>query len=114
MLQRAFSRFKNVTKTLLQINLKMVVEKRFVMKAVPILRAHLIERSFTIGKRTVKALMKVDFEIYQGEFIIVMGRSGSGKTTLLNVLGGLDSPTGGKIFIDGQEATDYFKEQQNY
>lgn len=110
MLRKAFSRFKNVTKTMVQINLKIVVEKRFVMKAVPILRAHLIERIFTVGKRTVNALMKVDFEIYQGEFIIVMGRSGSGKTTLLNVLGGLDSPTGGKIFIDGQEATDYFKE----
>lgn len=80
------------------------------MKIVPVLKAQNIERIFTVGKSTVNALMKVDLEIYQGEFIAVMGRSGSGKTTLLNVLGGLDSPTGGEIFIDGLEATDYFKE----
>ena len=80
------------------------------MEKIPVLRVYNVERVFTVGKSTVNALMKVNFEIYQGEFIIVMGRSGSGKTTLLNVLGGLDSPTGGRIFIDGQEATDYFKE----
>lgn len=90
--------------------IEIYVEKGFVMKTVPILRAQNIERIFNVGKSTVNALRKVDFEIYQGEFIVVMGRSGSGKTTLLNVIGGLDSPTGGKIFIDGQEATDYFKE----
>jgi len=103
MLQKAFSRIDGIA-------IKIFVEKGFIMEAVPILRVHNIERIFTVGKSTVNALRKVDFEIYQGEFIVVMGRSGSGKTTLLNVLGGLDSPTGGEMFIEGQEATDYFKE----
>jgi len=47
-----------------------------------------------------EALRGVDVEIYQGEFISVMGPSGSGKTTFFNMIGGLDSPTSGRVFID--------------
>ena len=50
-----------------------------------------------------QALKEVNMEIEQGEFIVVLGPSGSGKSTLLNVLSGLDIPTKGSIFIDGQE-----------
>lgn len=49
----------------------------------------------------VHAVQSVDFEIKQGEFVAIMGPSGSGKTTLLNMLGGIDSPTSGRVEIDG-------------
>ena len=53
----------------------------------------------------VKAVNKVSFEVEQGEFTAIVGPSGSGKTTLLNILGGLDKPTEGKVFIGGEEIT---------
>ncbi|MCK8062732.1 ABC transporter ATP-binding protein [Vibrio sp. 1CM7H] len=49
----------------------------------------------------VHAVQRVDLEIKQGEFVAIMGPSGSGKTTLLNMLGGIDSPTSGRVEIDG-------------
>lgn len=53
----------------------------------------------------VKALDNVSFSIKKGEFVLIVGRSGSGKSTLLNMIGLLDSPTNGKIFIDGIDTT---------
>ena len=53
----------------------------------------------------VRALDGVDFEVKQGEWISIMGPSGSGKTTLLNILGGLDRPTSGQLFIAGKDVT---------
>ncbi len=53
----------------------------------------------------VKALKGVDIEIEKGEFTAIVGPSGSGKTTLLNIIGGLDKPTEGKVFIDNEEIT---------
>ncbi len=53
----------------------------------------------------VRALDGINFEIEQGEFTAVVGPSGSGKTTLLNIIGGLDSPTSGKVIIDGHDIT---------
>lgn len=60
-----------------------------------------IVRNFKMGKFVVKALDKVSFKIRRGEFVSIMGKSGSGKTTLLNILGTLDTPTSGEIYIDG-------------
>ncbi len=54
------------------------------------------------GSREVHALRGVSLSIKTGEFLSVMGPSGSGKSTLLNLIGGLDQPTGGEIFIDGR------------
>jgi len=53
----------------------------------------------------VKALQNVNLEIEQGEFTAIVGPSGSGKTTLLNIIGGLDKPTEGKVFIDENDIT---------
>jgi len=53
----------------------------------------------------VRALNGVDMSIEPGEFTSIVGPSGSGKTTLLNVIGGLDSPTSGRVFIEGEEIT---------
>ncbi len=65
-----------------------------------------LEKVFKIYGRNgieVKALQGVDLVIEAGEFTVLMGPSGSGKTTLLNLIGGLDSPTGGKVLIDGRD-----------
>jgi len=59
----------------------------------------------------VQALDGIDLDIEQGEFTAIVGPSGSGKTTLLNIIGGLDSPTSGKIIIDGQDITGWPENQ---
>src|SRR4030065_230605 len=53
----------------------------------------------------VKALDRLGLEVARGEWVSVMGPSGSGKTTLLNILGGLDQPTSGQLYVDGTEVT---------
>lgn len=55
------------------------------------------------GENAVKALTDVSFSMEKGEFAAVVGASGSGKSTLLNCIGGLDEPTGGKIFLNGED-----------
>jgi len=62
---------------------------------------HGIKRMYTRGEETVHALQGIDLNIYRGEYVCIMGPSGSGKTTLFNMIGGLDSPSGGRVFIDG-------------
>ena len=58
-------------------------------------------RHYTMGDETVKALDGVDLNIGRGEYVSIVGPSGSGKTTLFNLIGGLDKPTEGNVFIDG-------------
>ncbi len=60
-------------------------------------------RSSSAKKIVVKALDGVSFEVRRGEFVSIVGPSGSGKSTLLNVIGALDRPTSGKVFINGQD-----------
>jgi putative ABC transport system ATP-binding protein len=60
-------------------------------------------RSASAKKMVVKALDGVSFEVRRGEFVSIVGPSGSGKSTLLNVIGALDRPTSGKVFINGQD-----------
>lgn len=59
-----------------------------------------VTRTYTHGTREIRALRAVSLRISAGEFLSVMGPSGSGKSTLLNLIGGLDQPTSGEIFID--------------
>ena len=60
-----------------------------------------LKKTYLLGEVKVPALRGVNMEIKRGEMVSIMGPSGSGKTTLLNLLGGLDRPTAGKIWIDG-------------
>lgn len=64
-----------------------------------------LKKSYTLGKIDVKALNGVDSSIGQGEFVAIMGPSGCGKSTYLNMIGMLDTPTSGSIYIDGNDVT---------
>ena len=66
-----------------------------------ILDAKNITKSFTDGKSTVDVIRGLSLQVQAGEFVSIVGSSGSGKSTLLHVLGGLDRPTSGEVFING-------------
>lgn len=62
-----------------------------------------ISKTYGSGEAAVHALKDAKFSVPKGEFVAVIGESGSGKSTLLNMVGGLDTPTSGKVFIDGND-----------
>lgn len=70
-----------------------------------------LKKYYQLGNHTVKALDGIDFQVREREFVSVIGTSGSGKSTLLHMLGGLDTPTSGEIYIDGKSLVQMDKEQ---
>lgn len=60
-------------------------------------------KTYGSGDAAVKALRDVSFSVPKGEYVAIVGESGSGKSTLLNMIGGLDTPTSGKVLVDGQD-----------
>ena len=66
-----------------------------------------LTKVYHMGEVDVHALRGVDLDLYEGEFIVLLGPSGSGKSTLLNILGGLDVPTSGTVFYRGQPLTEF-------
>ncbi len=64
-----------------------------------------VSKEYRTGTVTVNALIGASFALEDGEFAVVLGSSGAGKTTLLNLLGGMDTATGGKIVLDGKDVT---------
>ena len=62
-----------------------------------------VSRIYTSGDHELRALDRVSFTLDEGKFIVILGPSGAGKSTLLNLLGGLDSPSEGKITVNGQD-----------
>ncbi|MBP0971968.1 MAG: ABC transporter ATP-binding protein [Oscillospiraceae bacterium] len=68
-----------------------------------ILRVENVVKQYGEGETAVRALDGVSFTVEKGEFVSVIGPSGSGKSTLLHILGGVDKPTSGKVFIDGTD-----------
>lgn len=68
-----------------------------------ILRVENLCKTYGKGKNEVKALDNISFSVNKGEFIAIIGPSGSGKSTLLHILGGVDKPTSGKVFMNDQD-----------
>jgi len=74
-----------------------------------------LAKTYHMGDVEVRALRNVDLDLYEGEFVVILGPSGSGKSTLLNILGGLDFPTGGTVrFLDHDLVTDDENELTRY
>jgi putative ABC transport system ATP-binding protein len=73
--------------------------------ATSVFAARAITKVYEMGEVTVQALRGIDFDLVEGEFVVLLGPSGSGKSTLLNILGGLDVPTSGEVVYHGENLT---------
>lgn len=76
-----------------------------------IVRTEGLKKYYRLGDNTVKALDGVDFSVKEREFVAIIGRSGSGKSTLLHMIGGLDVPTAGEVYVDGKRLSGMNREQ---
>lgn len=76
-----------------------------------ILRASHLCKTYGTGENQVKALDDVSFSIEKGEFVAIIGTSGSGKSTLMHILGGVDRPDSGSVYMDGQDIYEQNDEQ---
>ena len=70
-----------------------------------------ITKIYHMGEVEIRAVDGIDFSIQKGEFVVIVGPSGAGKTTVLNILCGLDTASGGRITVDGQDITKYSERQ---
>jgi putative ABC transport system ATP-binding protein len=73
--------------------------------AKPVIRLENVYKTYDLGEMQVQALRGVSLEVYEGEFVAVMGPSGSGKSTVMNILGCLDRPTRGRYYLDGVDVS---------
>ncbi|HXC34091.1 MAG TPA: ABC transporter ATP-binding protein [Verrucomicrobiae bacterium] len=79
--------------------------------AKPVIRLESVYKTYDLGEVQVQALRGVSLEVYEGEFVAVMGPSGSGKSTVMNILGCLDRPTHGHYYLDGVDVSHMAKNQ---
>ena len=70
-----------------------------------------ITKIYHMGEVEIRAVDGIDFSIQKGEFVVIVGPSGAGKTTVLNILGGMDTASGGRITVDGHDITKYSERQ---
>jgi putative ABC transport system ATP-binding protein len=77
----------------------------------PVFRIENVRKEYHMGEVTVSALRGVSLDIFEGEFLVILGPSGSGKSTLLNIIGGLDAPSSGTVRFR-QDALDTFSDAQ--
>ncbi len=73
--------------------------------AAPVVEASDLKKTYMLGKVPVNALRGVNLKVERGDFLAILGPSGSGKSTLLNMIGALDKPTEGKVFIEGVDVS---------
>ena len=71
-----------------------------------ILRVENVAKRYERGGQSVRVLDAISLEVPRGDYVALMGPSGSGKTTLLNIIGGLDSPSSGRVLVDGTDVSD--------
>ena len=76
-----------------------------------LLKIEKLTKIYGSGENEVRALDNVSFSVEKGEFLAIIGPSGSGKSTLLHILGGVDRPTSGKVWLDGQDVYAQDEEQ---
>lgn len=76
-----------------------------------IVEAKALKKYYKLGNHTVRALDGVDFQVREQEFVAIIGRSGSGKSTLLHMVGGLDTPTSGDVYVAGRHLAGMTKEE---
>lgn len=77
-----------------------------------VVRTEELKKYYPLGTHTVKALDGVNLTVKEGEFVAITGKSGSGKSTLLHMLGALDVPTAGEVYIDGKNLASMTREEQ--
>ena len=70
-----------------------------------IVRLENVSKEYQLGERRVTALRNVSLAVEQGHYLALSGPSGSGKSTLLNLIGCIDSPSGGRVFVDGKDVS---------
>lgn len=75
------------------------------MERTSIIKLEEVWKTYKLGETEVNALRGLNLEIFQGDFVAIMGSSGSGKSTLLNMIGGLDVPSKGKVYLKGKDIT---------
>ncbi len=78
------------------------------------MKAQRLTKTYEMGEVQVHALKDVSVDIFEGEFIVLLGHSGSGKSTLLNILGGLDRPTSGELYFKDQNMADFSDRDLTY
>lgn len=75
------------------------------MKKVPLLKLQEITKKYIVGSQEIKALNGVSLEIYEGDFVSIVGKSGSGKSTLMHIIGLLDTPSTGKVILNNKDVS---------
>ena len=73
-----------------------------------------VSKIYHMGEVIVEAIKNINVEIKKGEFVVILGPSGSGKSTLLNIMGGMDSPSTGNVFMDGENIIGYKEKKLTY
>lgn len=76
-----------------------------------LLKTENLIKDYPMGKETIHALRGIDLEVAEGDFLVINGPSGSGKTTLLNLIGCIDKPTSGEVYIEGQPVSRFSESQ---
>ena len=81
------------------------------MNKKPVIQLQNITKSYRLGETDYQALKGININIYEGEFVAIMGPSGSGKSTAMHIMGALDTPTTGQYYLDGTEISKYTDDQ---